>query len=333
LTHTHRFWPVELLSEANFTNFQYQYFRKDAVVVNNNQDCPFIIFIKSGQCKIVCSLQEESDCKDLNQLEDLLGRMYGARGKLSISRKSLGQNRSQSQRGHKRAMSIDVRNHLTKTLTQEFPSYKLDVAPLKALNRRYSAMVTNVSIRSAAFTMDEPDKIDEDGHQSPNKYKLRSNKALRTLNKVRQSVVEDTPYAITKAVKHRDELQNWRKRLPTTSSLKMKANQTSPQYAQIAVLTSGHAFGLEELMKQTNLKLSLISDGAECISISKKMFVKHASGDVMRCISNMVGKYPTEDYIHTQLQEQNEWNVYRKSVISDVLKTKKHARRSMKPEV
>ena len=78
-------------------------------------------------------------------------------------------------------------------------------------------------------------------------------------------------------------------------------------------------------MKQTNLKLSLISDGAECISISKKMFVKHASGDVMRCISNMVGKYPTEDYIHTQLQEQNEWNMYRKSVISDVLKTKKHA--------
>ena len=40
----------------------------------------------------MCSLQEESDCKDLNQFEDLLGRMYGARGKLSISRTSLGQN-------------------------------------------------------------------------------------------------------------------------------------------------------------------------------------------------------------------------------------------------
>ena len=75
-------------------------------------------------------------------------------------------------------------------------------------------------------------------------------------------------------------------------------------------------------MKQTNLKLSLISDGAECISISKKMFMKYASGDVMRCISNMVGKYPTEEYIHTQLQEQKEWNAYRKSVVSDVLKTK-----------
>ena len=61
----------------------------------------------------------------------------------------------QSQRGHKRAMSIDVRNHLTKTLTQEFPSYKLDVAPLKALNVRLSisTLMENKTVYDRHFVL------------------------------------------------------------------------------------------------------------------------------------------------------------------------------------
>ena len=57
----------------------------------------------------MCSLQEESDCKDLNQFEDLLGRMYGARGKLSISRTSLGQNSKETAKKNRSASIFSIK--------------------------------------------------------------------------------------------------------------------------------------------------------------------------------------------------------------------------------
>lgn len=72
-------------------------------------------------------------------------------------------------------------------------------------------------------------------------------------------------------------------------------------------------------MKRTNLRLSLISEGAECIFISKKLFLKHASGDALRRVNALVGRYPTEDYIRNQLHEHADWCNFRKNVVKDIL--------------
>lgn len=77
--------------------------------------------------------------------------------------------------------------------------------------------------------------------------------------------------------------------------------------------------GLEEMMGRTKLRLSLVSDGAECIFISRRLFLKHAGPTTLRCLHSMIGKYPTEEYIRHQLDKQAIWKQFRDDVMKDVL--------------
>ncbi|CAK8686414.1 unnamed protein product [Clavelina lepadiformis] len=54
-------WPVDLLTKASIANFQYQYYRPGAVVVKDNMTSNFLVFIKSGECRVVCTLQVSCD--------------------------------------------------------------------------------------------------------------------------------------------------------------------------------------------------------------------------------------------------------------------------------
>lgn len=77
--------------------------------------------------------------------------------------------------------------------------------------------------------------------------------------------------------------------------------------------------GLEELMKRTELRLSLVSDGAECVLIAKKLFLKHVGPRTLRKVNRAIGRYPTEAYIRSQLAEQTDWSRFRAEVVRDVM--------------
>uniref|UniRef100_F6ZAF9 Cyclic nucleotide-binding domain-containing protein n=2 Tax=Ciona intestinalis TaxID=7719 RepID=F6ZAF9_CIOIN len=101
-----------------------------------------------------------------------------------------------------------------------------------------------------------------------------------------------------------------------------KVTSSNGHFAQIATLTPGCVFGLEEMMQRTELQLTLISNGAECIFISKKMFLKRATPRSLRMIGALVGRYPTEAYIREQLRELNQWKSFKKDVVKHVLEKK-----------
>ena len=47
--------------------------------------------------------------------------------------------------------------------------------------------------------------------------------------------------------------------------------------------------GLETLLqKDASSSISLISDGAECLFVSKKLFLEHANAKVLRVVSDLV---------------------------------------------
>ena len=73
------------------------------------------------------------------------------------------------------------------------------------------------------------------------------------------------------------------------------------------------------MMRRTKLRLSLVSDGAECVFISKKLFLKHAGPKTLRCLNSMIGKYPTEEFIRHQLDKQAVWKDFREEVVKGVL--------------
>ena len=72
-------------------------------------------------------------------------------------------------------------------------------------------------------------------------------------------------------------------------------------------------------MGRTKLRLSLLSDGAECIFISRKMFLKHAGPKTLRCVNSIIGKYPTEEFIRHQLEKHEVWKEFREEVVKGVM--------------
>merc|ERR1712202_7154 len=95
----------------------------------------------------------------------------------------------------------------------------------------------------------------------------------------RESVIQDTPYAITK--KEKDPFLKKIKKDKENETLETKESQ-KPKFIQIADLKSGSVFGLEELMKRTKLNLTLLSEGSEVVFLSRKLLLRHADGETMR---------------------------------------------------
>lgn len=147
----------------------------------------------------------------------------------------------------------------------------------------------------------------------------------------RPSIIQDTPYAVPKAF-----ISKYMKKSPHHGTLpaptfsnqsaskhnghqQQEGEKPKPKFAQIAYLKEGSSFGLEELMKRTNLRLTLMSEGSEIVFVSRKLLLRHANGETMRNINSLIGRYPTEEYIRAQLAQHGDWSRFRESVVQDVL--------------
>ncbi|KAK3100366.1 hypothetical protein FSP39_018822 [Pinctada imbricata] len=72
--------------------------------------------------------------------------------------------------------------------------------------------------------------------------------------------------------------------------------------------------GLESLLSKPSTQLSLISEGAECILISKALFLNEANVKVLRIVSDFIQGFPSHDYIKEQAQSYRTWVNYKKDL-------------------
>ncbi|KAK3099817.1 hypothetical protein FSP39_010212 [Pinctada imbricata] len=83
---------------------------------------------------------------------------------------------------------------------------------------------------------------------------------------------------------------------------------------QLDVLTAGDIFGLEHLdppIASEPRGVSLISDGAEVIRISKRFFLQHAQNNTMLRVETMQRDYMSMDEARTILYNKETWNQYK----------------------
>ncbi|XP_078001385.1 cyclic nucleotide-binding domain-containing protein 2-like [Glandiceps talaboti] len=98
------------------------------------------------------------------------------------------------------------------------------------------------------------------------------------------------------------------------------------QFIKLKTLTTGDTFGLADLAYGARNNFFLISDGAECVMISKKLFLDNASIDTLLTIKKTESELPTDDRLHHLLQTQNNWTQYRKDTIERKLMEKQKLR-------
>ncbi|KAL4230951.1 hypothetical protein ACF0H5_011324 [Mactra antiquata] len=89
-------------------------------------------------------------------------------------------------------------------------------------------------------------------------------------------------------------------------------------YLQLDLLKPGDIFGLEHMEPQALASeapgVTLISDGAEIIKISKRFFLQHAKNNTMLKVETMQREYMTQDEAKTVMYDKETWKQY-KSVL------------------
>ncbi|XP_075045466.1 uncharacterized protein LOC142104592 [Mixophyes fleayi] len=93
-----------------------------------------------------------------------------------------------------------------------------------------------------------------------------------------------------------------------------------PRFVTVGTLGYGGVFGLAELItKSTNLRYSLISEGAECIFIPTKLFLSEAPIKSKQIAQELVNTFPTETKIRESYATLQRWTAYKDRLIEKQL--------------
>ncbi|XP_013417241.1 uncharacterized protein LOC106178564 isoform X2 [Lingula anatina] len=84
-----------------------------------------------------------------------------------------------------------------------------------------------------------------------------------------------------------------------------------PEFIEVQVLERGQYFGVSSLVFPEQPSLSLVSNGADCILISKKAFMEHCDEKMMRYLRKTEIPYQTDDEMQQKLKEQVGWEFHR----------------------
>ncbi|XP_076468704.1 uncharacterized protein LOC143299406 isoform X2 [Babylonia areolata] len=92
-----------------------------------------------------------------------------------------------------------------------------------------------------------------------------------------------------------------------------------PMFVNVQTLTKGMVFGLTDLFCENQPSVSLVSNGAECVSISKKLFMEHASHAFITRIREDIYPYPSEEALQENLESQVVWDFQRRQVLTHLV--------------
>ncbi|XP_033631800.1 cyclic nucleotide-binding domain-containing protein 2-like [Asterias rubens] len=104
-------------------------------------------------------------------------------------------------------------------------------------------------------------------------------------------------------------------------------------FIQVQKLIEKDTFGLKPLVfGQTEgaPSVTLISEGAECVVISKRFFLHHLSEKHRKSLGKTLRPYPSDEKLQEQLQEQTDWDEFKCHMMQRLIDT--HGKKSPQTE-
>ena len=99
------------------------------------------------------------------------------------------------------------------------------------------------------------------------------------------------------------------------------------EYIQVQILESGSQFGLAEILFESQPDMTLISNGCDCILLSKELFIQNATTTYIRELRKQIIPYPTFNEILRSYNESTSWKQYSSELARNVIvNTKRHKR-------
>ncbi|XP_064629939.1 uncharacterized protein LOC135488914 isoform X2 [Lineus longissimus] len=107
-----------------------------------------------------------------------------------------------------------------------------------------------------------------------------------------------------------------------------------PTFIVVQVLERGQYFGVGQMVFREQTSLSIVSNGAECIMISKKFFKEHSNDMIMRDLRRGEIPYPMEEEMQANLQNSVNWESHRAktyNTIAEIVEARKLRKRQLLP--
>ncbi|XP_053871647.1 uncharacterized protein LOC128830041 [Malaclemys terrapin pileata] len=102
----------------------------------------------------------------------------------------------------------------------------------------------------------------------------------------------------------------------TEESTRIKeGEEAAHKYIHIQTLQTGDIFGLVYAVFEDTLSMTLVSDGAECIVISKEFFKRHMDEDYLHKLCTVVQPYPSKEMLEKKMQDYMNWKAYKSLLI------------------
>nr|XP_006823514.1 PREDICTED: uncharacterized protein LOC102803708 [Saccoglossus kowalevskii] len=112
------------------------------------------------------------------------------------------------------------------------------------------------------------------------------------------------------------------------NSIGASQNHKNNVFIKLDILERGSVFGLLDVAFGDQPSLSLVSNGAECILISKKFYLKYASEANIKSIVKEMRPYPSEETLTADLEQKINWTSFRKDRYHSAIGRRKPLRRT-----
>ncbi|XP_067858001.1 cyclic nucleotide-binding domain-containing protein 2-like [Heptranchias perlo] len=294
-------WAPEKLMLLSHSSLL-RYYRSGTAVIPESYNSSFIVVIKSGRCDIVTNLRMDQ-CGDV-----------------------------WSQRSQQKKRATPLKDFPALSLLEEETKLiekspkRPSTSPSFALVGAQEATKIQQTRKSRCTAMTTPShsvlkksNFEELEHKDESLSSRSANpipEAIITSAEDSNEIQEDTE---SFGNNEEDEQHNKRKKDPSRSMMRPPEYPRST-FVKIGSLEQGGIFGLTEIPGSTcNLRLSLVSDGAECIFIPKQFFLGEAPAKSRQAALELVNTYPTEQIIRQNFVRQQEWNSYKARLVSQLL--------------
>ncbi|XP_061419996.1 uncharacterized protein LOC133350041 isoform X2 [Lethenteron reissneri] len=104
------------------------------------------------------------------------------------------------------------------------------------------------------------------------------------------------------------------------SSHRSSPGDSHKVYVQVQSLQTGQIFGLTDTVFNESTSMVLVSEGAECVLISREFFRKHVDDAYIQHLGKKLSPYPSHESLQKELQCLVEWNHFKNTLISRLLR-------------
>ncbi|XP_038047769.1 cyclic nucleotide-binding domain-containing protein 2-like [Patiria miniata] len=310
-------WPIQML-DLHPKQCVFNFFRRDTVLVRDSKYSDWIYIVKSGSCSVVMRLSKaNADKNSSRHVTKTEAKLSAVLSSCEHGAHYVTPSRHEARLVRKENSFLRKKVRLLQRTRPSLVHRGLDLPLLRQPDGEHGhADVETTEMETKVLRRIMQASITEDGGDLRGRNEKRSIKdETETALEIEKDATDDVEDEHQRALygprrTFADDL-NAHLVKPVSSY----DSDASPVFVCVRILVKGGAFGLSELMFSDQPSVSLISNGAECVVISKQFFLEHAPEHLIHQTRLKVTPYGSVDELQGNFEKELTWKHYRDATL------------------